>query len=188
MHKSLERNEGMKWIGGCLVTLGCTGFGHYMAQQWKQRLKWLEQLRQMIYFLKGEILYGHTALGPALERVGERIKKAEGEKGLASLPLFFLAVAKGIRQQEGELFSDIWKKELEQLEGTPLKEEDISSLKSLGDHLGYLDLTMQERNLLLYLEQLDSQITYLRMHLKERTKLYTSLGIMGGLFLTVAML
>jgi len=178
----------MKWIGGCLVILGSTGFGYYMAQQWKLRLKCLEQLRQMIYFLKGEILYGHTALGPALERIGGRFKNTEGEKGLSALPLFFLAVAKGVQRQQGELFSDIWKKELKQLEDTPLKEEDISSLKGLGDHLGYLDLTMQERNLLLYLEQLDGQISYLRTHLKERTKLYTSLGIMGGLFLTVAML
>ncbi len=178
----------MKWIGACLVTLGCTGLGQHMARQWRQRLRWLEQLRQMIYFLKGEILYGHTALGEALERVGERCRRAEGDRGLTRLPLFFLSVAERIRRQEGEAFCDIWKEELSGLEECPLKEEDLSGLKNLGDHLGYLDLTMQERNLLLYLEQLDGQIEYLRMHLKERTKLYTSLGVMGGLFLTVAML
>ena len=60
--------------------------------------------------------------------------------------------------------------------------------KIMGFHLGYLDLAMQERNLLLYIEQLDGQIAYLQMHLRERTKLYASLGIMGGLFLSVAML
>lgn len=178
----------MKWMGACLVTLGCTGLGQYMARQWKLRLRWLEQLRQMIYFLKGEILYGHTALGDALERVGERCQRAEGDRGLMGLPLFFLSVAERIRRQEGEGFSDIWKEELSRLKENPLKEEDIAGLKCLGDHLGYLDLNMQERNLLLYLEQLDGQIEYLRMHLKERTKLYTSLGVMGGLFLTVAML
>ncbi len=178
----------MRWMGACLVTLGCTGLGRHLARQWRLRLRWLEQLRQMIYFLKGEILYGHTPLGTALKQVGERCERAEGEKGLCGLPRFFCEVARRIGMQEGELFADIWKEELARLKDSPLKEEDLAGLKSLGDHLGYLDLTMQERNLLLYLEQLDGQIEYLRMHLKEKTKLYTSLGVMGGLFLTVAML
>ena len=63
----------------------------------------------------------------------------------------------------------------------------MSSLKNLGDHLGYLDLGMQERNLLLYLEQVDGQISFLKQNVRERTKLYTSLGIMGGLFLSSIM-
>lgn len=178
----------MRWIGACLVTVGCTGLGQHMAQQWRLRLRWLEQLRQMIYFLKGEILYGHTALGEALERVGKRCQRAEGERGSKELPLFFLSVARRIERQEGEAFAAIWEEELDKIWKGPLKEEDAASLQDLGKHLGYLDLDMQERHLLLYLEQLDGQIGYLRMHLKERTKLYTSLGVMGGLFLTVAML
>lgn len=142
----------------------------------------------MIYFLKGEILYGHAPLGAALEQVGGRCERAESARGCCGLPRFFRSVAKRIGMQEGEIFSDIWKEELAQLKDSPLKEEDLAGLKSLGDHLGYLDLSMQERNLLLYLEHLDGQIEYLRMHRKEKTKLYTSLGVMGGLFLTVAML
>lgn len=177
----------MRWIGACLVTFGCTGLGQHMARQWKQRLRWLEQLRQMIYFLKGEILYGHTPLGEALERIGERCRRTDGERGLSQLPLFFLSVAKRIQKQEGEAFAAIWKEELDQIRESPLKEEDILSLQNIGEHLGYLDLNMQERNLLLYLEELDGQIEYLRMHLKEKTKLYTSLGVMGGLFLTVTL-
>lgn len=178
----------MKWIGACMVTLGCTGLGQHMAREWRLRLRVLEQLRQMIYFLKGEILYGHTALGEALRRVGERCRKPEGERGLEGMPLFFLSVAERIERQEGESFSLIWKEELEKINDIPLKESDLSSLKALGDHLGYLDLEMQERNLLLYIEQLDGQIMFLKQNVKERTKLYTSLGVMGGLFLSIVML
>lgn len=178
----------MKWVGACLVTLGCTGLGQHMAREWRLRLRCLEQLRQMVYFLKGEILYGHTALGEALQRVGERCRKAEGEGGLVDIPLFFLSVARRIEEQEGESFAFIWQEELENLNNIPLKETDLSGLKTLGDHLGYLDLEMQERNLLLYLEQLDGQILFLQQNVKERTKLYTSLGVMGGLFLSIVML
>lgn len=177
----------MKWIGACLVTLSCTGLGQHMAGEWKRRLKCLEQLRQMMYLLKAEILYGHTALGEALRRVGQRCRRVDVERGMEALPLFFLAVAARIEQQEGESFSRIWQEELEKMKAIPLKESDTASLENLGAHLGYLDLEMQERNLLLYLEQVDGQIAFLKQNLRERTKLYTSLGIMGGLFLSIIM-
>ena len=57
----------------------------------------------------------------------------------------------------------------------------------LGSNLGYLDLKMQERTILLYLEQLDETIGFLKEHGRERRKLYMSLGVMGGLFLTIAL-
>ena len=154
----------MRWIGACLVTAGCTGLGRHMAQQWRLRLRWLEQLRQMIYFLKGEILYGHTALGEALERVGKRCQRAEGERGSKELPLFFLSVARRIQEQEGEAFSTIWREELDPIKETPLKEEDVASLQELGKHLGYLDLDMQER----YLPGTAGRADRLSAHAPER--------------------
>ena len=57
----------------------------------------------------------------------------------------------------------------------------------LGEHLGYLDVDMQERTLKLYLEQLDLTIDYLRQNQREKCRLYTSLGIMGGMFLVIVM-
>ena len=51
--------------------------------------------------------------------------------------------------------------------------------------MGFLDRDMQERNLLLYLEQLDVSINELRAHRQERCRLYTSLGVMAGMFLTI---
>lgn len=39
--------------------------------------------------------------------------------------------------------------------------------------------------MLLYLEQVDTELLVLREHKQERCRLYTSLGVMGGLFLAV---
>lgn len=63
--------------------------------------------------------------------------------------------------------------------------EDKQSLISLGEHLGFMDRDMQERNLLLYLEQLDLSIEQMRAHKQERCRLYTSLGVMSGMFLAI---
>ena len=46
-----------KWTGAILVLFSAGGLGIWSAMQWKGRLRMLETLRQMIYFLKGEITY-----------------------------------------------------------------------------------------------------------------------------------
>ena len=42
-----------------------------------------------------------------------------------------------------------------------------------------------DENLAQYLEQVDTELLVLREHKQERCRLYTSLGVMGGLFLAV---
>ena len=56
----------------------------------------------------------------------------------------------------------IWSREVGLLSSPkvrlPLTDEDLEQLTGLGEHLGYLDVDMQERTLKLYLEQLDLSI------------------------------
>ena len=61
-----------KWLGGICILCASWGMGLWLASQWRGRLRALETLRRMVYFLKGEITYGHTALEEALRRVGRR--------------------------------------------------------------------------------------------------------------------
>ena len=68
-----------------------------------------------------------------------------------------------------------------------MTEKERQELKEFGEHLGYLDLEMQERTIALYLEQLEMAIEFYRDHEREQTKLCTSLGLMGGLFLSIMM-
>lgn len=170
----------IKIAGGVFVIAASTGLGLSLAGQWKTRLELLEQLRKMVFLLKGEILYANSPLEEAFERVGTKAAGVLGE--------LFAAVAKRIRNQSGELFYTMWREEIEQIDkSVPLTKEDRQSLTSFGENLGYLDSQMQERTILLYLEQLDLSIAYLREHQREKSRLYTTLGIMGGLFLTIVM-
>lgn len=165
-----------KLLGGICVIAASSGLGCWMAEQWKAHLRTLEQLKKMIFLLKGEILYANAPLSEAFYHVGQ---KSHGELGA-----FFLAVSNRIQNQRGELFFAMWKEETGRLQ-TCLSEKDKQELTGFGEHLGYLDAGMQERTILLYLEQLDLSIEYLREHQRERSRLYTSLGLMGGLFLTI---
>ena len=172
-----------KWLGSLLVLFAAGGFGVWSAMQWRERLRLLEKLRQMIYFLKGEITYSHAPLAEGLERVGKR------DPG--PLGTLFTSAAEGICRQEGESLQEIWSREVGLLSSPkvrlPLTDEDLEQLTGLGEPLGYLDVDMQERTLKLYLEQLDLSIDYLRTNQREKCRLYTSLGIMGGMFLVIMM-
>lgn len=170
----------LKLTGAVLVIISSGGLGIYLANQWKEHLKTMEELRKMIFLLKGQILYANAPLEEAFERVGE---KCSGK-----LSDFFLTISQRIASQRGEPFYEMWKQEIENLDrAIVLSEKDKQELVLFGEHLGYLDSEMQERTILLYLEQLDITINYLREHLGEKSRLYTSLGIMGGIFLTIVM-
>lgn len=170
----------LKLTGSFLVTCSCGALGLWKAAQWKEHLKMLEQLKKMMFMLKGEIVYGHTPLGEALGHVG---RKSEGPLGK-----LFEGAEERIGQQQGEPFYVIWKEEVEKRKKDMLlSEREIQELTAFGEHLGYLDLEMQEHTIALYLEQLDMSIEFYREHEREQSRLYTSLGIMGGLFLSLIM-
>ena len=166
-------------ITGCvLVTASCGALGILKARQWQSHRKMLETLRRMVYLLRGEILYAMSPLHEALERVG---RKSDGPAAV-----WFCRMAERLSRQEGETFSRVWKEELDrQAKAMLLSTRERTELAEFGEHLGYLDVGMQERTIALYLEQLDLSIGFLREHEQERTRMCTCLGIMGGLFLAV---
>lgn len=170
----------LKLTGSLLVTCSCGALGLWKAAQWKEHLRMLEQLKKMMLMLRSEILYGHTPLGEALGHVG---RKSEGPLGK-----LFEGAKERAGQQLGEPFYVIWKEEVEKRKKDMLlSEREIQELTGFGEHLGYLDLEMQEHTIALYLEQLDMSIEFYREHEREQSRLYTSLGIMGGLFLSIIM-
>lgn len=170
-----------KIAGAILVVAASSGLGFSLSNRLKARLNTLEQLKRMIFLLKGEILYANAPLEEAFERVGGKTGGFLGD--------MFVAVSKRIADQRGEPFFTMWKEEILKMgKESPLSDKDRQELSSFGEHLGYLDSQMQERTILLYLEQLDLSISYLRDNQKEKSRLYTSLGVMGGLFLVIVML
>ena len=146
----------LKWTGGLLILFAGSGMGVWLAWGYK-RLSTLENLRRMIYCLKGEIVCSHAPLEEAFERIGKREKGVLGE--------LFTQTAEKIGCHNGETFSKIWEQTIEEMEknGKPLflEKEDREKLLSLGGQLGYLDTQMQERTLLLYLEQLELSVSRL---------------------------
>ena len=98
----------LKWTGGLLILFAGSGMGVWLAWGYKKRLSTLENLRRMIYCLKGEIVYSHAPLEEAIERIGKREKGVLGE--------LFTQTAEKIGCHNGETFSKIWEQTIEEME------------------------------------------------------------------------
>lgn len=96
----------------------------WAADQWKEKLELLLLFRQMMFYLKGQILYANATLPEALREVGGRY--AEGRSGFLKEPgAFFLRVAERLEEQGDVPFPVIWKEEAERFPpGFPLEAGD----------------------------------------------------------------
>lgn len=177
----------MKYIGILIMSGSLIGGGFLAAKRWQDRLLLLQMFRQMIFYLKGQILYSNATLPEALGEIGMRFQ--EGRSGIFLEPgKFFLRVQKRMEEESQTPFFLLWKEELERLPADfPLVSSDRQALIALGEQLGYADREMQERTMLFYLEQAEASIAFLRGELDRRTKLYRCLGMAAGLFLMVVM-
>lgn len=180
----------MRYLGILIMAAAAIAAGFMAADRWKEQLEILQRFRQMIYHLKGQILYANATLPEALAEVGERFQAGHenNEEYLQEPGKLFIRVCKRMEQDDGAAFSDIWQEEIAKLpDDFPMRSSDREKLAAVGKNLGYADSAMQERTLLFYLEQTDDSIEYLKKELENRTKLYRSLGMAAGLFIMIVL-
>jgi len=169
-------------IIGCVLILGsCTGMGWYFSNELKMRIKDLKDLKKLIYLLRGDIRYASTPLPEAVQALSIRHEGKYKE--------FLTTISNKLQELGGISFYEIWKEAAtKELDKTSLNKKDVGSLIQLGETLGYLDKDMQMNTLNLYISSLEEEIEELSKNVKEKSYLYNSLGVMGGIFITIVMI
>lgn len=177
----------MRYIGILIMAGAAIGSGMFAAECLHVRLEILQLLRQMIYHLKGQILYANATLPEALHEVGTRF--SSNRDGIFRAPgEFFSGICDRLNEDRQIPFSQIWKEETDKISlDVPMSDADRQNLAALGENLGYADRTMQERTLLFYLEQTDDAIATLKQEVEVKGKLYRTLGMAAGVFLMVVL-
>lgn len=171
----------LQWIGCGLLVVAGGGLGFYYSSQWTSRLSALKGLYQAMNLLKGEISYGSLTLPDAFLRMGKRLRPP--------VSFFFTSLGRRLKGRPGEPFSVIFEAAMKkELAGSGLSKGDLEQLRELGNQLGYLDSQTQLRTLDLYTHSLEDTIRVLREELPGRTRVYKSLGILGGLCLAILFL
>lgn len=171
----------IKILGCILIISSSAGMGFFFSGELKNRIADLRELKKLIFLLRGDIRYANTPLPEAVQAMSVR---HEGK-----YKQFLSVIAQKLNELGGVSFCSIWKSAVEkELQKTSLSKKDLSSLGQLGENLGYLDKDMQINTLDLYISQIEEEITDLSRNVKEKSYLYNSLGILGGIFITLVML
>lgn len=89
----------------------------------------------------------------------------------------------------GNTFSSAWKQALEKYAAdSALQNGEYDLLCAFGDSFGTTDREGQTANCAYYISRLSDLLTELRKNEKNASRLYVSLGTLGGLFLTILLL
>ena len=168
----------LKMISSVLVIASSAGIGMYFSSTLKERLETIRELKKVMLLLRGNITYSNATLPEALNSIANRQK---GE-----LKDFLSYVSSELYQMNGKTAAEIWKNGVElMLKESALSKKDKESLIQFGNGLGYLDREMQLGTIDFYIASLETDMDEIQRTKREKTYLYNSLGVMGGIFLTI---
>lgn len=157
-----------------------SGIGYLMSLSLTKRYQQLKTIRRLIIFLKGEISYGKSTLPEALEQISRKLPEP--------FNIFLTEVAKEACRYDGRTFEELFSEGVdEHLSSSNLTPKDKESLKQIGQYLGYLDIAMQISTLELYQQELELEVKEIENTIPAKKRIYQSLGVMGGLFLAIAL-
>lgn len=162
----------MKLFGIWLLFAGCAGAGFYAGHQVRRHVK---EYYQILYFLEDcEILlrYQHFTLEELFHTLAGKEEYAHFD--------FLQRLDRG-----GEIPERLWK---EALKESSFTEGARQALESLGSSLGKSDLQGQLKSLELCREQIKHILKETQETLQQKSKLYPSLGVLGGAMLVILFL
>lgn len=166
-------------IIGCLFIMTSTiAIGWEKAEELKERVKRLEELKCMMLLLQGELRFHHAALSEAFENVSDRVREP--------LCTFLRETAERLEKHDGENFEMIWDNASKNLLLQPgFKKEDGSLLELLRGSLGYLDLELQTETLNQTIFRTEEAISVAKEEQKQKGRLYQTMGVTAGAVLTL---
>lgn len=168
----------IKIIGSLFLITSSAAIGCLKAEELKERVKRLTEMKRMIVFLQGELRFHRAELSEAFESVSERVEEP--------FHRFLRQAAEGIEQKESECFANVWKKLWEKLlQEDGFLKEDAKLFEMLEGSLGYLDLAMQTESLNLVILQLEDAIKTAKEQQETRGKMYKAMGVSAGALLTL---
>ena len=170
----------LKIVGTVCITGATTLYARGLVNELSCRIAALKAIKQSFTTLKGELRYGVETLPSAFMHVGERCSC-----GQETVRDFFWNTGNRLKTENGSIL----KEEAKKLSATAhLNGNECDNLIAVADSLGYLDLTQQTNNIELYLQSVDESIEALSGKYEQTSRMYMSLGVMAGLFLTIILI
>jgi stage III sporulation protein AB len=167
-------------IGTLLVMAGSIGFGIYFSAKENFRVQDLLEFKKALLILSSEIEYMRSTLAEACANISKRTSHGVSE--------IFAAFSESLATSEGETAYQLWLAAMQSnAQKIFLAAEDRIVLEDFGKTLGYLDKQMQKNAIDFTVKYIDEKAAALQKQSDKNKKMYRSLGVIGGLLITVVL-
>lgn len=171
----------LKVTGIILILLSGSLIGINLSKEYELRIVHLKQFKKMLMLLKGEIKYNNSGICESVTTVSERTENIVG---------IFLKKVMEYFDENKVTLKCAWDFGVENIlkTQTRLKEKELTYIKDLGTNLGITDKETQINNILSCMEAINLSLDELNENKTEKCKLYKTLGVMAGAFLTIVLI
>ncbi|MCR5704805.1 MAG: stage III sporulation protein AB [Eubacterium sp.] len=162
----------LKIIGTGLLMISSSGYGFYLKNRYRKRLLGIEEVCQYLEELKGEIKYRNQDFF----RVFLELEKNR------RTPFLGQVICKELKS--GKSISEAWCISVkENADRMALKGHEKMILLELGNQLGKSNSETQTNLLILYQNKLHMLWKGLKKEEQNQCKMYSTLGILGGVMI-----
>ncbi len=171
----------LKLIGAVLIIAGTVGLGFSCRQDLKDRLYHTKSIHTIMDLLESEISYSKASLPEACRMISRRMDEPYAT-GLYK-------VWELMNSNQGLAFSFVWKQEMGKcMSNISIDNSEKESFLNFVDSTGYADNQMQLKMLEKCKNVLKQAINRQEEKMENKSKVVMSIGIIGGLFLTIVLL
>jgi stage III sporulation protein AB len=170
----------LKLIGAAIIIVATTWTGFEAARHLTERPRQLRLLKSALQSLEAEIMYGHTPLHEAAQKLSSQLSKP--------LSWFFEGFASKlsgtdttVKQAWEESLKEVWKL-------TALKQGEFEIMKQFGETLGRHDRYSQQKQIMLALTHLEREEADANESQAKYEKMVKSLGFLSGLLLVILLM
>lgn len=168
-------------VGALTVLLAASLLGYRKAFDLEGQYRQLEELRNILYMLEGEIRYSRSYLSEAFHVIGERVEEPYQS--------WLEGMYRKMEERAGGSFPKVWEEETKQfLKQMSVPDKEKRRLAGLGRYLGSGDIKMQMTQLELHVEQLELTMEEQQRELGSKKKLFKVLGVAGGALLAILLI
>ena len=170
----------LRIIGTMLVMTGSVGIGMYLSAKEGFRVQDLLEFKKALLILSSEIEYMRSTLSEACANISKRTSL-----GVSAI---FGRFSRLLVEGEGETAYQLWLTAMDECKDKAfLADEDRTVLEDFGKTLGYLDKQMQKNAIEFAVTYIDEKSASLAAASDKNKRMYRSLGVIGGLLLTVVL-
>ena len=164
-----------KIIGSLLIVSGCGGFGFAVAFQYRRQEKMLMGLIHALELMSTELRYRLTPLPSLCRMTGTSVGGAVGR--------LFLDLAKELERRASPDALSCMRAVLGRSKIPPGPARLL--LAQLGGSLGTCDMDGQEKGLERIRKLCKAELDEYRLHYRERTRCYKTLGMCAGIAIAI---